>query len=47
MAENPQVSLEEVAVNSGFNSTSTFRRVFTKKHGVTPSVYRQSISKRP
>lgn len=47
MAENPQVSLEEVAVNSGFNSTSTFRRVFTKKHGVTPSIYRQSLSKRP
>ncbi len=39
---NSESSIEEVAVSSGFNSISTFRRAFHKKHGVTPSQYRQT-----
>ncbi len=34
------LSIEEIATSSGFNSVTTFRRAFTKKYGVTPSQYR-------
>ena len=34
--------IEEVAMNSGFNSVSTFRRSFQKRYGCTPSQYRKA-----
>lgn len=42
IVSNCSSSIEEIAVSSGFNSISTFRRAFIKKHGVTPSQYRQN-----
>lgn len=41
--ENPDFegSIEEMALMSGFNSVSTFRRSFHKKYGCTPSQYRK------
>lgn len=40
MSQNEKMSLDEISSSSGFNSLSTFRRAFVKKHGVTPSNYR-------
>lgn len=40
MNQNERMSLDEISSSSGFNSLSTFRRAFIKKHGVTPSNYR-------
>ena len=34
--------IEDVAIRSGFNSVSTFRRSFQKKYGCTPSQYRKN-----
>lgn len=36
----PNMTLDEIAHVSGFNSSSTFRRAFFKRHGMTPSSYR-------
>ena len=33
--------IEEVALLSGFNSVSTFRRSFQKRYGCSPSQYRK------
>jgi AraC-like DNA-binding protein len=30
---------DEIATTVGFNSLSTFRRAFIKKHGITPRQY--------
>lgn len=40
LKEYPQMTLEQVAEKSGFNSLSTFRRSFMKKFGCTPHNYR-------
>ncbi|MBQ7042023.1 MAG: helix-turn-helix transcriptional regulator [Muribaculaceae bacterium] len=40
MSQNEKMSLDEISSSSGFNSLSTFRRAFVRKHGVTPSNYR-------
>lgn len=34
-------NFRDIAMRSGFNSLSTFRRAFARKHGVTPGVYRE------
>ena len=34
-------SVEQLAEMSGFNSVSTFRRAFSKKHGMSPQQYRE------
>ncbi len=39
---NSDLTLDVVAERSGFNSLSTFRRVFAKRMGMTPNSYRQS-----
>lgn len=41
LKEYPQMTLEQVAEKSGFNSLSTFRRSFMKKYGCTPHSYRR------
>lgn len=38
-------SSEQVAELSGFNSLSTFRRAFGKKHGMSPAQYRNKVLK--
>lgn len=44
MLREGQDSLYIIAANSGFNSLSTFHRVFCKAKGVTPTEYRKSSS---
>ena len=36
-------SVEQLAEMSGFNSVSTFRRAFSKKHGMSPQQYRERV----
>ncbi len=42
--DEKQLTVEEVAQQSGFNSTSTFRRAFIKNTGMTPLQYRKTTS---
>ena len=39
-------SVEQLAEMSGFNSVSTFRRAFSKKHGMSPQQYRERMLRR-
>lgn len=39
---NQHQTIEEIAINSGFATSSGFRRAFKKKFGVTPKDWRQS-----
>lgn len=39
----PEYSITEVAMQSGFNSLSTFTRVFKSVKGMTPTAYRKSL----
>ena len=41
LLEDPDYSITEVALNSGFASISTFNRIFKQKKGITPSEYRK------
>lgn len=41
----PQMSIDEIAERSGFNSTCAFRRAFTKTMEISPSEYRKNIQK--
>ena len=38
---NPDLSITDVAMQSGFNSLSTFTRVFKAEKGMTPSAFRE------
>lgn len=38
-------SIKQIAVDTGFNSQSTFSRVFAEETGVFPSVYKRNIDK--
>ena len=38
-----ELPIEEIASAAGFNSISTFRRAFIKRHELTPSQYRQKL----
>jgi len=42
MAEHPERTILEIAMESGFNSKSSFNSVFLKSTGQTPSEYRES-----
>ena len=42
---NCRYTLEEIAEKTGFNSISTFRRAFYKKHNCTPSQFKKLQSK--
>lgn len=43
MEEHPEYTLERIALESGFQSMSTFRRSFQKLKGVTPSGFRAQM----
>ena len=43
--ENLKSDIQQLAINSGFNSKATFYRVFKEKVGMTPSAYRKAQSK--
>ncbi|HAR53581.1 GlxA family transcriptional regulator [Roseovarius nubinhibens] len=43
LLETSQQSVQSVAVNAGFGTAATLRRVFTRRLGVCPSSYRQSF----
>jgi transcriptional regulator GlxA family with amidase domain len=43
--ETTDLSVEEVAHNVGYTDTSTFRRLFARTVGMSPSEYRRSFSK--
>lgn len=40
LLSGPDLSITEVAIQSGFPSISTFNRIFKQKHGCTPTEYR-------
>lgn len=40
---NCRLSQDIISQSVGFNSPSTFRRAFLKKHGITPSQYRKAL----
>jgi LacI family transcriptional regulator len=40
----PTLSLSEIAYASGFESPSVFSTAFRRRHGVSPSVYRQRLT---
>lgn len=44
---NPDSSITEVALESGFSSISTFNRIFKQKKGMTPSEYKRHHAIRP
>jgi len=44
MAEHPEKTILEIAMESGFNSKSSFNSVFLKYTGQTPSNYRKKFS---
>lgn len=46
MASHPEISLEQIAQQSGFNSLSTFRRAFRKITGKRPGEYRNKFINR-
>ena len=41
MKENPNVKQEEVAIHSGFSSSSYFSRVFSRFESMTPAAWRK------
>lgn len=42
LLHNEEMSVTEIAMESGFNSISTFNRTFLSAHGMSPSAYRSS-----
>ena len=47
LLSKPEYSITEVAMQSGFNSLSTFTRVFKAEKGMTPTAYRESLKPNP
>lgn len=43
LREQSELTIENIAFQSGFNSISTFRRAFYKEIGMTPKEYRSSV----
>lgn len=47
MMANPEIKIEEVALQSGFSSQKIFSRLFRQEMGMSPSVYRGLQTTRP
>lgn len=47
LLEQPEYSITDIALQSGFSSISTFNRLFKEIKSCTPTEYRNMISKRP
>lgn len=43
LLDNPELSITDLALMSGFNSLATFNRVFKASHGCTPTEYRKKF----
>ena len=43
LMQNEELNLTEIAIRSGFNSSSYFCRVFKAEKGVSPTVYRKNL----
>lgn len=43
LLDNPELSITDLALKSGFNSLATFNRVFKTWHGCTPTEYRKKF----
>jgi AraC-like DNA-binding protein/DNA gyrase inhibitor GyrI len=43
MVINPAISMTELAVDCGFNSLTDFSRSFTKRYGMSPSVFNNRV----
>ncbi|MBR6326663.1 MAG: helix-turn-helix domain-containing protein [Lachnospiraceae bacterium] len=43
LLNNPEYSISDVAMRSGYDSIATFNRVFKTSHGVTPTEYRKRL----
>ena len=41
LLDNPECSIADIAMQSGFNSLATFNRVFKASHNCTPTDYRK------
>lgn len=41
LAENPDLSIEDIAEQSGHGAYSSFFRAFTRKYSMSPSDYRR------
>ena len=39
----PDIPIKAVAIDSGFNSSRTFYRLFQQKYGMTPAEYKESL----
>lgn len=44
MLENPNLKIEDVAVQVGYTTSKTFSRTFKKYEGVTPSAYKETLA---
>lgn len=47
IGENPDITIEEVAITLGFSSGSYFSKIFTKAAGISPGSFRKSIAAPP
>lgn len=43
LLDNPEYSIADIAMQSGFNSLATFNRVFKANHNCTPTDYRKRL----
>lgn len=44
LLDNPELSISDIAMQSGFNSLATFNRVFKTTHACTPTDYRKRFN---
>ena len=47
LLDNPEYSIADIAMESGFSSLATFNRVFKTAHSCTPTEYRKRLKSNP